>query len=305
LEKSPHLRPYLSLSSRPHSNRWITCENLNGGHVWETDPFNGGDARKTLFGDTAIAGAEGSFFESFAYDNSDPQSPKFFATDGSSRGALRRLTPDTQALIAANSSGDYSQLLHTNPGGTARVEYLLLQPNADNPNTGTFSWTHKGNRAAATIHAKTYYSYSEGLDIRNGMLYMTAKAPRVLMILDLVNETYERISTTSGAFNGQPDAIKRALGPGSDDSILYFCEETGDSSDAGVHGRDVDGNFFSVLTSEELQGETGGLAFSPDNKHMYIAYQDEGLLFDIVRDDGYPFGGVTLDIKYHQMPEMG
>ena len=41
------------------------------------------------------------------------------------------------------------------------------------------------------------------------------------------------------------------------------------------------------------------LAFSPDNKHMYVSYQHDGLIYDIVREDGYPFGSMRLDIKYH------
>ena len=41
------------------------------------------------------------------------------------------------------------------------------------------------------------------------------------------------------------------------------------------------------------------LAFSPDAKHMYIAYQKNGKLFDIYRQDGRPFNGRRLDVKYH------
>ena len=41
------------------------------------------------------------------------------------------------------------------------------------------------------------------------------------------------------------------------------------------------------------------LAFSPDKKHMYVSYQGEGKIFDITREDGYPFGAHRLDIKYH------
>ena len=41
------------------------------------------------------------------------------------------------------------------------------------------------------------------------------------------------------------------------------------------------------------------LAFSPDKKHMYVSYQGDGKIFDITREDGYPFGAHRLDIKYH------
>ena len=41
------------------------------------------------------------------------------------------------------------------------------------------------------------------------------------------------------------------------------------------------------------------LAFSPDNKHMYLSYQSDGIIYDVTRMDGYPFGAHRLDIKYH------
>ena len=32
---------------------------------------------------------------------------------------------------------------------------------------------------------------------------------------------------------------------------------------------------------------------------MYVAYQDNGILFEITRADGQAFDGGTLDVKYH------
>ena len=40
------------------------------------------------------------------------------------------------------------------------------------------------------------------------------------------------------------------------------------------------------------------LAFSPDKRHMYFALQQKGLLFDITRNDGNPFGAQILDVKH-------
>ncbi len=40
-----------------------------------------------------------------------------------------------------------------------------------------------------------------------------------------------------------------------------------------VHARDQDGNFYTIINGGEYDSETTGLAFSPDNKHMYVAYQ--------------------------------
>lgn len=48
------------------------------------------------------------------------------------------------------------------------------------------------------------------------------------------------------------------------------------------------------------KGECTGLAFSPDGMHLYIAYQDEGVLLDVFRRDSLPFHAKSLNIKYHQ-----
>lgn len=79
--------------------------------------------------------------------------------------------------------------------------------------------------------------------------------------------------------------------------MLYFCEEA--ANDNGIHARDVNGDFYRIIDGGELSSETTGLAFSPDNKHMYVSYQSDGYIFDITREDGYPFGAHRLDIKYH------
>jgi secreted PhoX family phosphatase len=48
-----------------------------------------------------------------------------------------------------------------------------------------------------------------------------------------------------------------------------------------------------------LKDETTGLAFSPDNKRMYVSYQSVGVIAEITRSDGDSFAGTVLDIKYH------
>ena len=57
--------------------------------------------------------------------------------------------------------------------------------------------------------------------------------------------------------------------------------------------------FFTVLEGPDYADETTGLAFSPDLRRMYVAYQDNGLLFEVTRRDGLPFNARSLDVKYH------
>ena len=80
--------------------------------------------------------------------------------------------------------------------------------------------------------------------------------------------------------------------------VLYFTEEG--SGHNGIHGRYPNGRKLQILEAHH-GGETTGLAFSPNKKHMYFAVQTSGILFDIWREDGLPFDGATLDIKYHSV----
>ena len=77
--------------------------------------------------------------------------------------------------------------------------------------------------------------------------------------------------------------------------------------------RDGTGRFYTILDAyPAYPSETTGLAFSPDRRHLYVALQGgdgrtagghpgahPGVVFDIYRLDGQPFGGRSLDIKYH------
>ena len=54
-----------------------------------------------------------------------------------------------------------------------------------------------------------------------------------------------------------------------------------------------------VLESPVWKDETSGLSFSPDAMHLYVAYQANGLLFDVTREDGLPFNGRSINAKFH------
>ena len=120
----------------------------------------------------------------------------------------------------------------------------------------------------------------------------------MLFELNLDTMQYTRHQTESGVFDGEPDQIKRILNTAGEE-FLYFTEDGGEF--AGIHGRDKTGIFFTILESEVYDDETTGLAFSPDFRHMYVAYQETGLLFDVSRTDGHPFNAKSLDVKYHNM----
>jgi hypothetical protein len=117
---------------------------------------------------------------------------------------------------------------------------------------------------------------------------MTTKRDKLLFILDLDTFTFESSSTKSGPFDGQLDQIRSILqgelnnAAEPDNSILYFCEDTVNGATfAGVHGRDPDGKFYAILSTDQIRGETSGLAFSPDNRFMYVSFYAASLVYEI------------------------
>lgn len=227
--------------------------------------------------------ARGGNYESFAYDDRS-STPFFFTTEDSSTGALVRFTPDSTALGCYNSPTPAEKWCTLNSG---TYDYLRV----DSGSSGTFSW---GPRDQATPGR---YPNAEGIDVVNGKLFFVSKADRTLFELDLDAGTFIRTSTVSGSFNLQPDQFK-AISPSDPNNMIYFCEDGGSNCD--VHGRNsVTGEYFTIVTGDGYSTETTGLGFSPDGKYMLISFQEPGVIWQLWREDGLPFDGQIIDVKYH------
>jgi hypothetical protein len=129
--------------------------------------------------------------------------------------------------------------------------------------------------------------------VRGKELCFVTKVKKLMYILDLDGLTYRYVSTRSGLFTGQPDQIETVVGS----NLMLFTEDGGGT--AGLHARRGD-EYYTILESTVYSDETTGSTLSPDKKHLYFAYQDEGVLFDVTRDDGLPFDGETLSPNYRR-----
>ena len=278
---------------------WITCEEYKGtteipaGQCFEVHPDDLWNARQTYLG-----GIEGGKFESAAFDHRDMKRLKAFVTHDSSTGELRRFTPDSEVLENAIESSDFSQVLHK-PG---LIEYLVLIPSSNK-----FKWTK--DIEEGKMSASHFFPNAEGIDCHDGFVYFVSKKRKELIILNLDSLEYKSWTTLSGAFDGQPDQIVRLIGHENrgksheiqyHDSLLYFTEDGGPNA-AGVYARDQEAQeYYTILRGGiNRSDETTGLSFCDDGKRMICAFQDEGILYEIVRQDGLSFHGNTVDIKYH------
>lgn len=262
-------------------NTWASCEEVEfDGLIYQVDPL--GERPPEVM----TLGSDGGRWEAFSYDVRNLDVPRFFATEDHNKGTVRRFTPDTTLW----GTGNEWDMLH----GEGVTDYLVVSPFA-NLTGGTFDWVD--DLEAARNNARSHYPQSEGIDVHEGIMYVTCKGIKMLFIFDLDSMTYKNMTTVSGLFDGHPDQMQRIVG--NDGGLLYFTEEGG--PDAGIHARDENGRFFTILESALYEDETTGLSFSPDGKHMYVAYQVNGLLFDVWREDSLPFNAKSLDVKYHKV----
>jgi hypothetical protein len=202
-------------------------------------------------------------------------------------------------------------MLHTE----GKLEYLVLKPsgNATGGGAGIYEWTtdiRKGQQSAANL-----YPNSEGIDVVDNLLYFVTKKFRRLYRIDLDSNRYLYQSTEQGLFNGAPDQIVH-IKPTAKTTInndgttttttdeeedaqpmAYFTEDGADAH--GIHATDNNGKLYTILESYEYNSETTGLAFSPNYKYMYVAYQKVGLVFSVSRLDGQPFYGTSINVKHH------
>ncbi|KAK1732522.1 DUF839 domain-containing protein [Skeletonema marinoi] len=252
---------------------WISCEETSTGQCWQVEPNpdkpHHNTPKKTLLG-----GPKGGNYESVAVDNSNVLNPVFFTTEDNSKGELRRFVAD----------GNEWDSLHEG-GVTTYLEFL---------DGNKFQWT--SSLSAGEKSASKHYPNSEGIAYHNSTLYFVSKTIKTIFMLDLTEMTYTSERTGSnfqgqGSFNAQPDQIIKSVHDHDDRKYIYFTEEG--NTAPGAHARDGEGTYYTLfraIPGGRFSGdETVGIAFSPDRKRFYCGYQEEGVLFEITREDGQMF----------------
>jgi len=251
-------------------NSFVSGEEVSEGRFVQVDPY-GIEPLRILesLGDLG-------WYESFAYDiHSDM--PAFYTTRDHNNGIVTRFTPDEQGYACYLQPNDYDRWCTLEYG---TIDYLYLQDGGVVDFTNDLSLVSNG-----------YHRNVEGIDIYDGVLYFTAKKDKVLYVVNLRTMQYykEFTSTTTGEIGFEPDQIMRIKG----DDALYFCEEGGDTP--GLHVRHGPGTYTTIFYIDQVvtarnnaneTEETTGVAFSPDGgMHLYVAYQEIGVVYDITRDD--------------------
>ena len=244
--------------------------------MWQVDP-TGQRAAEVL-----TVGTEGGMFESFAVDLKRNQ---YFVTEDFETGPVRRFVP------SSTDPADPWKSLH----GEGETTYLRLSPTSEKD--GTYEWI--SDKSSAQLNAQALFPNCEGIDVHGDQLYFVSKGVLTVFVLDLEGSTYTSYTTRQGLFQGEPDQMIQLDDiNGVAENTMYFFPEDGSAS-AGVHARTSDGEILTILEGPTYSNAATGLAFSPDNTRMYFAFQEDGILFEVVRQDGLPFSARSLNLRYH------
>jgi hypothetical protein len=69
-----------------YKKSWVSCEEYNGGQIWQVDPTGIKPSQMTSLGLN-----DPGNYESFSYDTRNKRFPRFFVTKDENDGELRRL----------------------------------------------------------------------------------------------------------------------------------------------------------------------------------------------------------------------
>lgn len=267
---------------RTQWNTWISCEeDTEGrqGRAWQVDPF--GERDPVLI----THGSSGGAWEAFAHDTRDESVLYAFLTEDAEDGAVQRMT-----IVNPDYTNPWDILLEAGP-----VDYLYLEPIADCGETvhGTFRWSPV--ESEGRLNAAEHYPECEGMEIDGSNLRIVSKSLSGFITLNLDTGTYTFEYT---GFEGQPDQITTVYKQDGS-KMIYLTEEAHPVAAAlgqqvGIYTRNQLGQYIQIMFGDGHSSETTGIAFSPDGKHLYFAFQEDGQVFDVTRTDGFSFFGPSL-----------
>ncbi|QKW10718.1 DUF839 domain-containing protein [Streptomyces sp. NA04227] len=242
-------------------NTWLSCEEVSGGYVFETDPKGVNAAVRR--------DAMGRFKHEAAA--ADPVRKVVYLTEDESDGCLYRFIPNTWGNLSAGT-------LQVLKAGTAT--------------SGSFTWANvpdpdgSPTTTRSQVSGAKRFSGGEGCHYANDTVWFTTKGDNRLWQLNLSNNTYELAyddSLVSGG--GAPlTGVDNVTGASSGD--LFVAEDGGNMEICIITPDDVVAPFLRI--TGQSSSEVTGPAFSPDGKRLYFSSQRG--------TTGSSSGGITYEV---------
>lgn len=227
---------------------WLSCEETEGGQVWECDPTRPGQGE--------VRPALGAFpHEAVAVD---PDREQLYLTEDRPDGRFYRFTPDAYPDLG---DGTLEVAQVDSAGG---VTWLAVpDPSAADASTRT------------QVPESTAFDGGEGVWFDQGSVYFTSKGDESVRRYDTDAETLEVIYDGSGDLTGVDNVV---LEPGTSD--LYVAEDGGNMEIVILTAEGDVVPFVRIVDegtpTDGLESEVAGPTFSPDGTRLYFSSQRGG-----------------------------
>jgi len=226
---------------------WLTCEEFDGGHVYECWPLGDRPA--------VVRPAMGAFQHEAAAV--DPVERRVYMTEDKSDGGLYRFTPAAYPDLSAG----LLEIAVADGGRLAWAEVPDPSGAAANPTRHQVPGTAR-------------FRGGEGIWCDSGVVYFSTKGDDSLWAYDTRTSEIERIydpatSGTADFLTGPDNLTVHRSGD------LFVCEDNGDSEfDVVMVTPDrIVAPFLRVSGPLHDDSELAGVCFSPDGTRMYVASQ--------------------------------
>jgi uncharacterized protein len=225
---------------------WLSCEEVEGGRVWECDPTG---RRKAV-----PRPAMGLFKHEAAAV--DAAGKRVYLTEDLVDGGLYRFTPDRWASLARG----VLEIARARRGG--RVEWVEV------PDSGAAR-----ERTRRQVKGCTRFKRGEGLWLDAGILYVSTTADHRVWAYDTRRERI-RVAYDGLASRSAP-LLRVDQMTGSRAGEVFVCEDIAtEEIDMGVITPDRRvARFLSVTGPQHRGSELTGVTFDPSGKRMYVASQ--------------------------------
>ena len=241
-------------------NTWLSCEEVDRGFVYETDPWGGMSTQRPAMGRFTHEAAA-----------ADPVRQAIYMTEDVSNGCFYRFLPTTWGNL---SSGTLQVLV----AGTATAGSFTwaIVPDPDGSPTATRSQVSGAKR----------FNGGEGLHYANDTAWFTTKGDNRVWQVNLANNTYELAYDDSLVTNGSAPltGVDNVTGTASGD--LFVAEDGANMEICIITPDDIVAPFLRV--SGQSGSEITGPAFTPAGDRLYFSSQRG--------TTGSSFGGITYEV---------
>uniref|UniRef100_UPI000E6A3D1B alkaline phosphatase PhoX n=1 Tax=Streptomyces scabiei TaxID=1930 RepID=UPI000E6A3D1B len=242
-------------------NTWLSCEEVDRGYVYETDPWGVNAAVRR--------DAMGRFKHEAAA--ADPVRRVVYLTEDESNGRFYRFVPTTWGDLSAGT-------LQVMVAGTAA--------------SGSYTWANVPDPDGSPTSTRTQVSGSKSFNGGEGCYYaddtvwFTTKGDNRVWQLNLTAGTYELAYDDSLVTSGTAPltGVDNITGTSSGD--LYVAEDGGTMEICLITPDDVVAPFLRV--EGQSASEITGPAFSPDGRRLYFSSQRG--------TSGSSSGGITYEV---------